>query len=466
MSIPPAAALQQRYLETGQIEHLQAAISHGRADLAACDPDDRSRAVHLSRLSNALRMRYEHLGDERDLDDAVAAGRESVDRTPPGHRYEPMRWSNLGFALRLRYERLGHPADIEQAVEVGERAVASAEGDDPARPMIISNVAVAYRVRYEVSGDPGDLARAIDAGTRCLRDTPADVYERRGMLSNLGLAYFENFDVSGDRADLAKAAALLHQALEVTPEDDPDWPAYALNLSVAMRTVAVELEAGPAIDEAIELAEWARSRLPAAHRERAGAWSDLGRAYRIRAAMTGDRAEAELAVAYRRKAAADPIAAPITRALAAAAWAEWSRADGDLPAAVAGYSAAVELLSMVAWHGLGAIAQERHLRRWRDLTRAAAATCVDAGSQARGVELLDQGRAVMWNQLLDRRADFDMLRAAQPATADRLDQIRVALDAGRPDRPDGLGGAGRARVKPASGDLSSPRSKARPSRVT
>jgi hypothetical protein len=118
--------------------------------------------------------------------------------------------------------------------------------------------------------------------------------------------------------------------------------------------------------------------------------SNVAVAYRVRYEVSGDPGDLALAIdagtrclldtpgdAYERRGmlsnlglAADPIAVPIIRALAAAAWAEWSRDDGNLPAAVAGYSAAVELLSMVAWHGLGATAQERHLPRWRDLTRA------------------------------------------------------------------------------------------------
>lgn len=431
MSVPPAAALQQQYLETDEIVYLHAAIAQSRADLAACEPAGRSRPVHLSRLSNALRMRFERLGDDRDLDDAVGAGRECVERTPPGHRSEALRLSNLGFALRLRFERLGHPGDIEEAVEVGERAVAAVADDDPDRPRMLSNVAVAVRVRYEVSGDPADLARAIDAGTRCLQDTAPDAYERRGMLSNVGIAHLEHFELSRDRSDLARAAVLARQALDVTPEDDPDWPAYAQNLSIAMRTVAVELDAVPAADEAVEFAERALSRLPPGQQGRAGALSDLGRAHRARARMTGDPAEAALAIAYRREAAADSIAAPTTRALAATAWADWARLDGDAQAAVAGFSAAVELLSLVAWSGLDPAAQERHLGRWRELARAAAATCADAGVPARGVELLEQGRAVMWNQLLDRRGDFDALKAREPALADRLDQVRTALDAGR-----------------------------------
>ncbi len=431
MGVPAAAALQQRYIETGDIAHLDAAIAYSRTDLAGCQPGSPSRQVHLSRLSNALRMRYEHAGGDRDLDEAIETGRACVDGTPAGHRFEPQRLSNLGYAHRLRYERLGRLADIERAIELGDRAVTAARTDDPTRPLIVSNLAVAYRVRHEISHDPADLARAVEAGTRCLQDTAPDAYERRGMLSNLGLAHYEHFEASGDQADLVKGARFLRQAFEVTPTDDPDWPMYALNLSVAMRTVAVVLNLPDAIDMAIAVAEQAYDRLPPGQRERGGALSELGRAHRIRAEMNDDPAERRLAVDYRRSAACDPVAAPTTRALAARAWGEWSHEDGDLTAAVEGFSTAVELLSVVTWHGLDTGTQQQQLTRWRELARAAAAICVDAYETERAVELLEQGRSVLWGQMLDRRADLDALRARHPALAARLSALRDTLDAGR-----------------------------------
>ena len=431
MSVPSAATFQQRYLETGDIADLDAAISHSRADLSACEAESPARSGHLSRLSNALRMRFDHLGDDRDLDEAIEVGRECADATPPGHRFKAQRLSNLGFALRLRYERLGQPADIEQATHFGARAVEAAADDAPALPLLQSNLAVASRVRYEVSADPADLARAIEMGTRCLRATDADAYERRGMLSNLGLAHFETFEISRARSDLAAGATLLSQALDATPQDDPDWPMYALNLSMTMRVVAAEVGSADAADRAVDLAERAYHRLPGEHRERPGALSELGRAHWIRSVTTGDATAAALAIGYRRAAANDPVASPILRTLAAVDWAQWSRETGDLPEAVTGYRAVVELLAVVAWHGLDVTAQQRHLRRWREPARAAAATCVEAGLVPWAIELLEQGRTVLWNQVLDRRADFGELRTQQPELAERLERIRVVLDADR-----------------------------------
>ncbi|MEV0902442.1 hypothetical protein [Actinoplanes sp. NPDC049802] len=431
MAVAPAAALQLRYLETGDLTHLDAAIARSRADLAACETGSAPAAVHLSRLCNALRMSFEHLGRERDLDEAIEAGRGSVEATPAGHRRQAQRLSNLGYALRLRYERLGRPADIEQAVDLGEQAVAVAADDDPDLARMVSNLAVALRVGYEVSADPADLARAVEAGTHCLRDTAPDAYERRGMLNNLGLAHFETFEVTRDRADLARGGALLDEALTATPDDDPDWPMYALNLSVLMRTVATELGSPTAADRAIQLAEQARQRLPSEHRERAGPLTELGRAHWVRAAYRDDPAERRLAVSYRRAAARDPVASSTSRALAATAWGDWSRTASDLPEAVAGMSAAIELLTLVAWHGLDATAQHRHLRRWQGLAASAAATGLQADEPERAVALLEQGRTVLWNQMLDRRADVDALRTARPGWAARLAEIRDALDADR-----------------------------------
>ncbi|MFG1995321.1 hypothetical protein ACGFJ7_35635 [Actinoplanes sp. NPDC048988] len=431
MTVALAAALQLRYLETGDLAHLDAAIAHSRADLADCETGSATEAVHLSRLCNALRMHFEHLGRDGDLDEAIEAGRGALEMTPDGHRQRAQRLSNLGFALRLRYERLGRPADIEEAVELGEQAVAVADEDDPDFAQMLSNLAVARRVGYEVSADPADLARAVEAGTHCLRNTALDAYERRGMLNNLGLAYLETFEVAHDRADLVRAGSLLREALMATPDEDPDWPMYALNLSVLMRTVATELHAPAAADQAIELAEMARQRLPAEHRERAGTLSELGRAHWIRAVHHDDRAERRLAVSYRRAAARDRVASSTSRALAAIAWGDWSRADDDLPEAIAGMSVAIELLTLVAWHGLDASTQHRHLSRWQGLAASAAATCLQAHELARAVALLEQGRTVLWNQALDRRADVEALRSAQPAVAARLAEIRDALDADR-----------------------------------
>ncbi len=290
---------------------------------------------------------------------------------------------------------------------------------------------MALRVRFEVSNDPQDLARAVQSGWQCLEATPLDAYERRGMLSNLGLACLEVSEATGDKDHVMAAIRLLRQALDETPHDDPDRPAYALNLSVALRRAATMTQSATAADGAIAMAEHALQLLPPADPERAGCLSDLGRAHRVRADLLDDQTERLLATSYRREAANDLIASPTTRALAARAWAEWSRADGDLNEAVRGYQAAVRLLALVAWHGLAVQAGERHLRRWRDMAEQAASTSLDAQRQIEAVSLLEQGRTLRWSQLLDLRSDLSTLRAQYSTLADRLERTRRALDARR-----------------------------------
>src|SRR5262249_16117715 len=58
-----------------------------------------------------------------------------------------------------------------------------------------------------------------------------------------------------------------------------------------------------------------------------------------------------------------------------------------------------------------------------------AAACAIAANQLdRAVELLEQGRGVLWSQLLETHTDLDALRQADPELAARLDTVRAALD--------------------------------------
>jgi hypothetical protein len=70
---------------------------------------------------------------------------------------------------------------------------------------------------------------------------------------------------------------------------------------------------------------------------------------------------------------------------------------------VEGFTAGIELLPLVAWHGLDQTTREHHLREWAGLASDAAAVAVAAGDPARAVELLEAGRSMLWTQALHRR---------------------------------------------------------------
>ncbi|WP_424891648.1 CHAT domain-containing protein [Streptomyces sp. XH2] len=74
----------------------------------------------------------------------------------------------------------------------------------------------------------------------------------------------------------------------------------------------------------------------------------------------------------------------------------------------------------------------RSARNWADLAmrlpRPDRAGALERRRPEDAVELLEQGRAVLWGHVMRRRSDLTALRAADPALSERLEQLRRALD--------------------------------------
>jgi hypothetical protein len=70
------------------------------------------------------------------------------------------------------------------------------------------------------------------------------------------------------------------------------------------------------------------------------------------------------------------------------------------------------------------------LAYWPHVASDASACAVADDAPGRAVELLEQGRGVLWSQMLDARTERTALRAARPDLAERLRTVRNELDRG------------------------------------
>jgi hypothetical protein len=123
--------------------------------------------------------------------------------------------------------------------------------------------------------------------------------------------------------------------------------------------------------------------------------------------------------------------APVTPRFAAALSRAHALTDGDTTdwrRAAAAFADAVRLLPLSAWPGLLRADQEYQLRGWPAVAVEAGACAVYAAEPGRAVELLDQGRAVLWGHLLQFRADLHSLSAVRPDLARRMDEVRRVLE--------------------------------------
>jgi hypothetical protein len=152
----------------------------------------------------------------------------------------------------------------------------------------------------------------------------------------------------------------------------------------------------------------------------------------LHASIAGDLAQTLL---YQQDGSAEALGL-LTEAARHPAATAFTRFDATIAAAqlqtpadaMAWWCRAVDLLPILAWRGSRYRDRETTAGRFADTARAAAACACVLARPAQAVSLLETGRAVLWNQLLEARADLQQLWVAKPAVAARMELVRAELD--------------------------------------
>ncbi|WDV52811.1 CHAT domain-containing protein [Streptomyces coeruleorubidus] len=407
------------------------------AEPADSDEGREERARLLSQLSGALAYRFEHAGDQADLDNSIAAMRESVALTPTSGSAataRAQRLGNLTSKLMVRAELLGSLTDVDEAVTAGTEAVRlfGVFVDHATLPLLLSNLGGAHRRRYQMRGDEADLDAALDALRRMLDLSAKGTPEHVRAMSNLGSSLLIA-DAAG-REGLDEGITLIRAALDATSPSHPQhYFSRSVNLANALLLRWYRRHSRPDLDEAVALlrARLAAEEGDAARRRRADSMFLLAGALSSLYEETSDAGAAREAALLHADCARSPFAPAAQRIRAASLWAGLSERLGDVDGpdgALAAWSLAVGLLPVVSWRGLGRSDQESQLSEWTGTASAAAACALDAGRPQLAVELLEQGRSVLWTQLQQSRVEAGALsRLASGLTAE-LRQVGAALE--------------------------------------
>jgi tetratricopeptide (TPR) repeat protein len=413
-----------------------AAVECLRQALALLGAAHPSSAAVTADLAVTLHARYELQGQVADLDEAVRRGREAAGLTRAGHPDRARYLSNHGAALHSRFEVAGDSADLDAAVEVLREAVDATPPADARRAARWANLSSALRERHAVLGARADAAEAVAAARAAAGAVPAGHADRPSYLTKLALALAAESDAASDSGAasdpapglLAQARSVLAEAIAATPLASPAYLDRMSNQAGLLMRLFERTGAGELLDEAIAVIGQVVAAAPADRPGLAAHESNLGRALYLRSERTGadaDRAAAESAF---RSAAGRLAASPAARAGAARGWASAAAARRDWPAAVQAGTQAIEMIARVN-RGLARQDQERRLSASQGLASMAAACCLQAGDLARAIELLDQGRGVLFSQALDMRSDVSGLADADADLAGRFTAARSRLDA-------------------------------------
>ena len=384
-----------------------------------------------SNLALALRAEFERTGDATVLDQAIQASRDAVNAAPQDARL----LANLALGLRVRFEHGGDPRDLEEALAHGRRTLDLASPEHFDRAGFLANQAGALRLRFLHGGTREDLDAAAVMCRQALGLVPDGNPDRAMYLSNLGGIQQTLAEHTGAVADFNAAVETGRRAVAATAPGHPERAARLANRCNALRIHGERHGGLGSFDEAVRVGRQAVAATPADHPDLAGRLLNLGNALTHRHTLTRAVADFEDAIAARR-AAAELATAPVTvRVGAAREWGDTAAAEARWDLAREGYAIGVRLLPLVAWRGLSRTGQEARIAEWAGLASDAAACAIAAGRLEQAVELLELGRSVLWNRLLETRTDLSDLYRRYPQLAARLDEARAELDAPGSDAP-------------------------------
>ncbi len=424
-----SAALHNRFDLLANLGDLDAAFDAISEALAATPADHPDLPSRLASQGSVLEARFRRTSDRADLENAVTALRAAIDATPAGHTDRPRHLATLGSALHLRFERLGEATDADAAIAAFQEAVSGIADDHPSRVGWLSDIGATLMIRFDQLGNPADLDNAIANLRKAVDAAPADWADRARPLANYGAALHTRFQRSGNPKDLEDAIAAMRTAADATPAGNSALAHRWGNLGNALES-RFDLLGDPAdLDAAIRLTRQALDIIAADHPERANCLNNLAGVLETRFAERHDPADAQAAFDARREATTVTSASVRTRLRAARAWGEVAAKSRRWPDAADGYETAVRLLPLLAWHGLGRGSRERLTEDSRGLAGDGAACAIATGQPGRALEILEQGRGVLWSQLLETRTDLTALHQAEPRLAARLAALRAELDA-------------------------------------
>lgn len=458
---------------TSDPKPVQQALDHYHAGIAAIG-EGPQRAAMFANLGAAHLLRYTLQRSAADLAMAQDAYRTAVQNVPNSHPYARACIGGLGNALATAAVAQGNRAISVDAIRTLRTALDGLADTDPDGPLLLNQLASALSRNYELTGDSEALADAISALRFAMNRIAPGHPDRLSYQTNLSRSLQDRFEITEAVDDLRAAYDLAAEVVAATPADHPSRPGRWADMANVLHLLGAHEHDHTHIDESmnqlraiVEQTEAANldARVPRANLAavlltslqiswneqrytdavrtiargideedsgnamRANLLSSLGGLHELCFRADGRKGAYSAAVHAFTEALAAPAAPSRMRAQAATRLGHLHAAAGDHRAAVHAFRTALELLDLIAWRGLTRDDQERTLVEFRGLAAAAAASALEFGDPDHAIALLEQGRGVLLDQVMERR-DLQPFDAQTSELAIELRDVFDAMESG------------------------------------
>jgi tetratricopeptide (TPR) repeat protein len=421
--------LSNRFERLGQLVDLHKGIETLRRAINLTPEADPNKSAYLDNLGHSLRIRFQYLGNLADMDDAIAQNRAALHLIPNGHPIKPGILGNLGLSLQTRFERFGNLADLDDAIAHHQMAARLAPNSHQYKPRILNNLGLSLQIRFQRLGNLADLNDAITQIQAAIHLTPDGHPDKLARLHNLGMSLRSRFDRLGNLADINGSIAQSQAALHLMPDNHPYKPMVLASLGLSLRTRFERIGNSADLDKAIRQKQAAVHLAPDSYPNKTSYLFSLASSLRVRFERDRQFQDCEMAIRYLSAAAMNPVGPPSDRLNAAQLWIS-ILSMANHPSLLKAYKCALELIPRVAWLGLPLVDRHQHLAQIGGITRDAAAAAISLEQYSKALEWLEQGRSIVWTQILQLRTPVDELREVNPDLADRLLRTSRSLEQG------------------------------------
>ncbi|KAJ7767931.1 CHAT domain-containing protein [Mycena maculata] len=424
----------ERFEQLGEISDLNKSLEMRQNALILTPEGHPDRSPRMYNVGTSFSLRFQRLGDINDLNSCIRIGDEALCLTPDDHPKRPLWLSLLGSSLLSRFERFGDLSDLNRSVVFHEDALCQTPEGDTGKPTWLSSLGASLKARFEQLGDLDDLNHSVSVFEDAIGLTPEGHPDKAGWLNNLATSLNNRFKRLGNIDDLEKSISMAEDASHLISASHPDRPTLLNNFSLLLFSRFERLGDTNDLNMSVSIEEEAIHLTPAGHPDMPARLNNLGAFLYCRFRRLGDTSDlnrsllmGEDALAH---AACSATGLPSIRFRAASMWARSAR-SGEHPSLLEAYRVALDILPELAW--LGSSIRDRHhnLPEAGRLVRDAAAAAAASGSPDKAVEWLEQGRSIIWGQVLNLRTckAVETLRKNHPMLADKFVFLSAQLDA-------------------------------------
>ncbi|KAJ7243451.1 TPR-like protein [Mycena rebaudengoi] len=420
------SSLSKRFQRLGGLDDLHRSVSSFEAAVNLTEDGHPDKPSLLNNLGNSLLGRFERLSDLNDLNQCVLRLEVAVTLTPDGHLDKPSWLSNLGNSLSRRFEQLGDLNDLNQSVSMLEAAVTLIADGHPDKPLWLSNLGHSLRKRFERLGDVNDLNQSVLINEAAVTLIPDGHPNKPSQLSKLGISLLGRFERLGDLDDLNQSVLRLEAAVALTPDGHPNKASLLNNLGNSLSRHFKRLGDLNDLTQSVSSLEAAVTIAPNGNPDKPMLLNNLGNSLHQRFEQLHDPQDSQQLVLHYTLASCSATGPASIRFHAATQWAKHAHIH-EPTSILRAYSTAIELLPELAWLGLSITDRHHQLSQAGEVVRNAASAAIAVHDYKKAVEWLDQGRSVIWSQLLNLCTPVDELSQSHPNFADRLVSLSTSL---------------------------------------